>query len=243
MPPKGKGEALTARQIGLLRAWIDRGREVARRREAREHRRRRRDGGDEDDRRLAAAASRAAGRLREGHPAAPQGRVLRMPRPEEAGSRAALRPQGHGAGRRRRHGPRHRSRQERRERADSPRGHARRNRHAARRPAPHHRADRDAPRVDRSGRGVAGRRIRRPHRPQESLGLQGARPPAAARREEHRLGEDADRCLRARAPREGGPRSRARGRQGHAPSPRLAGPHGPAADVAGARRVPRRQGA
>ena len=78
---------------------------------------------------------------------------------------------------------------------------------------------------------------------QESLGLQGARPPAAAAREEHRLGEDADRCLRARAPREGGPRARARGRQGHAAAPRLAGPHGPAADVAGARRVPRRQGA
>ena len=45
-------------------------------------------------------------------------------------------------------------------------------------------------------------------RPQESLGLQGARPPAVPRGEEHRLGEDADRRLRPRAAGEGGPRAR-----------------------------------
>ena len=206
-------------------------------------------------RRRPAAARRAVLRLRQGHQADPRSQLRPLPRRDQAEERLPPRharraPQG-------RRGERkgHRRGAQRQEPADPP-GRRPRRRHpdAAEEGGrdADGAADRPAARVDRRGREVSRRRDAGEHERQRGDGgdgrgredcrsraRAGARITGPSRRrsarrcrgEERRLGEDADRRLRPRAAGEGGPRARARGRQGHAPPPAQPRPHRPAADA------------
>ena len=187
----------------------------------------------------AAAAGRPQGRFRQGRSADLRGRLLLVPRREEAAVGLPARPQGRRAeGRRDRQGDR--AGQECREPAHPLRRRARQGPEDAAEGGPADgRAGRRPAGLDRPGGRLAGERRR--GRPAEALGVQAAGQAAAADGERPEVGPHADRRVHPGPAGQGRAEAVAGGRPDHAPAPAAPRPDRPAADRRRGRCVPGRQ--